>query len=250
MGVLQFNNTSDKLTFASISGPLSTLTAHTCAYLFKRPHTGQFDALGYTLTAGGVAEVGLSISNDDGLLTDTGGGARGGGGVIAPANNVWIAVATKTAGTVAPRFHYLRGDIGTWTHVAASSGTENDALTTASLEIGVWETSNDFFGGHMGLVGFWSGAMSDSDVDALSANWRTSDWWNSAHGQPVFLAELNVAGASVVDLAGNASSLSASGTTLDASETLLNWNFNGTGAAAPAAPYRESRIRRSRATTW
>jgi hypothetical protein len=97
------------------------------------------------------------------------------------------------------------------------------------LNIGSGPLSSEFFDGWVGVVAWWEGAMSQANKEALDNNWRTSDLWNSAHGQPTFLCECNVAGASVTDLAGNASSPSVTGTTLDAAETLDSWNFDGTG---------------------
>lgn len=247
MGVLSFNNTSDKLTWTTLASPIANLNAHTFAVLFRRGGTGQFDALGYTLDTGD-AQCGVSIANDDGLITDTGTGSRSTPGIITNTTLPYIVAVSKAAGTATPRFSWMLSG-GGWTHDDGSS-TEDAPTATDSLEIGVWEASFDWFNGHIGLVAFWSGAMSDTDKEALDNNWQTSDWWNSAHGQPVFLAELNVAGASVVDLAGNATGLTASGTTLDAAQTLASWNFDGTGEEEAGAPYRESYIRRSRRTTW
>jgi hypothetical protein len=191
-------------------------------------------------TGNGVAEAGASFRGGsapdvDKLLLDTGNSWLSATQFANTANPYLFAIS-KAAGTATPRLGWKLGSGGAWTH-EDFGGTDNDQTTATMLEIGAWQNT-DFTNAYIGVVAWWSGAMSDLNKEALDDNWRTSDWYNSAHGTPVFLAELNVAGASVVDLIGNASSITVTGTTLDGGETLNNWNFNGTGSgAAPFVPY-------------
>src|SRR6202008_1241496 len=110
----------------------------------------------------------------------------------------------KGAGSVAPRLGWKLGSGGGWTHENAGSSMV-DQIAATILDIGVWEGTSDPANAWIGVVAWWEGAMSDVNKEALDDNWRTSDLWLSAHGQPTFLAELNVAAGRVVDLAGNAS---------------------------------------------
>jgi hypothetical protein len=162
--------------------------------------------------------------------------------VFTSTTNIYLFALSKGAGTVAPRLAWKANAAGSWTHENLTQ-TCPDQIDATMLEIGAWQ-GGDFYHGHIGLIAWFEGAMSDADKEALDNNWRTSDVWGSAHGQPKFLVELDVAGASVVDLAGNASSLAVTGTTLDAAQTLDSWNFDGTGAAAatsfPFQTYRQT----------
>lgn len=254
MGVLLFDNTDDHLKWTTLGSDLANVSdgAWTLGVLVKFVGLGDFNALSYLLSGagGGTAEAGLSYSSSiTSMLIDADGG-KPFSSVISSTANPYMFVVSKGAGTVAPRLAWKLGSGGAWTHNNSSSSMA-DQIDATMLEIGLWEGAADPANGWIGLVGWWEGAMSDADKEALDDNWATSDWWNSAHGQPAFLAELNVAGASVVDLAGNASSLAVTGTTLDAGETLNSWNFDGTGAPPGGdAPYRETYIRRSRRTTW
>lgn len=235
MGVLSFDGTDDMLHWGTLASALANVSdgAYTIAVLWKRSSVNSFQPLSY-LTSASAIEVGMLIrpfSTDMYMLGVNGEGFMD----ITDSDTPYITVVTKTAGTTAPRAHWKVGAAGSWTHSDFGS-TIADQIDSTQLDIGgsVIDTG-DQFGGWIGLVGWWEGSMSDANVEALDNNWRTSDWWASAHGTPVFLAELDVAGASVTDLAGNASGLSVTGTSLDSGETLESWNFDGTGGAAPAS---------------
>ena len=237
MGVLQFDGTDDRLKWTTLASPLSNASngAWTIAALVKRGHVnpaGEWDAICFLLsgTGSGTAEAGLSFDEDDYLSVDLHAtDALSSPTTFTNTTSPYMLVVSKGAGTVAPRLAWKLGSAGSWTHLNMTQ-TVPDGLAATMMEIGAWLTG-DPFQGHIGVIAWWEGAMSDANKEALDNNWRTSDWYNSAHGTPVFLAELNVAGASVVDLIGNATSLSATGTTLDGGETLDSWNFDGTGAA-------------------
>lgn len=208
-------------------------------WVMKRATVGvAYRAPGYLLsgTGNGVAEAGVSLSTGNRLHPDIGPGedTAAGNPTFASTADTYVAVISKAAGTVAPIVsRYVKSTV-TWTHYTLTT-TVADQIATTMIELGAWQ-NGDYFDGWIGVAAFWEGAMSQTNKEALVTNWRTSDVWTSAHGQPAFLSELNVAGLSAVDLAGNASSITVTGTSLDAAETLDSWNFDGTGATAPLIP--------------
>lgn len=244
MGVLQFDGVDDRLKWTTLASALLNVSdgAWTLAVLLKRGGVASataYDGVSYLLsgTGNGTAKAGFSFhgvgsGDDNKIFVDVGSGSRTLIATFTNTTSPYLIVLSKGAGTVVPRAAWKVGSGGAWTHQNLNT-TVADQIDATMIEIGAWQ-AEDFFTGHIGVVAWWEGAMSDADKEALDDNWRTSDWWNSAHGQPVFLAELNVAGASVVDLAGNASSLSVTGTTLDSGETLDSWNFNGKGVVTAA----------------
>lgn len=237
MGALQFNGTSDHVKWTTLAAALQNIPAgaYTLAWLMKRNSTGTFDALGYLLssTGNGVAEIGASITSVNELLDDNAAGARTNGSNFNSTASPYLFVLSKAAGTATARLGWKLGSGGAWTHVDFNN-TDGNHTAATMLEMGAWEATGDFLDGWLGVFAAWSGAMSDVNKEALDDNWRTSDLSNSAHGTPVCLIEFNVAGASLVDLIGNATALTATGTTLAAAETLNSWNFDGTGAAPPS----------------
>lgn len=234
MGVLQFDGVDDRLRWTTLAAALADVSdaAWTMAVLAKWADATGFKALSYLLTSSSsVAEAGLSFngSNED-MICDFATTCDF-TGTFTNTSSPYLFAVSKGAGSVAPRLGWKLGVAGSWTHQNGTA-TIADQIDATSLEIGILTGTSDPMDGWIGVVGWWEGAMSDADKEALDNNWRTSDWWNSAHGQPAFLAELNVAAGSVVDLAGNASSTSHVGTSLDSGETLDSWNFDGTGAPA------------------
>ena len=234
MGVLKFDDVDDRLRWSTLAAAIGNLPtgAWTVSTLFRRETSTTFDALTYLLTGGGVVQAGVSITDSDAARVDTVEAPETTTGLFTNTTGPIMVAVSKAAGTVAPRFHYKIGTGGTWVHTTPATTMPNKSASTV-LDVGVWQATSDPFDGWIGLIGYWSGSMSDANVEALSTNWRTSDWWLNAHGTPVFLSEHNVAAASVVDLAGNATALTNTGPTLDAAETLSTWNFNGTGGGAP-----------------
>lgn len=246
MGVLQFNGSSDRISWVTLTSTLQNVSdgAWTMAILMKMSDLGHFNAFSYML-AGGSARVGCSYSSTSGAPFIDAGGGKNFPTDLTSTTSPYLLAVSKAAGSVAPRISWKLGSAGSWV-TEDSSNTMSDTVASDSLEVGVWQTTADFFEGWIGVVAWWEGAMSDTNKQALDDNWRTSDLWNSAHGQPKFLVQLNVAAGSVVDLAGNASGLVASGTTLDAGETLDSWNFNGVGGADPV----KIGPMRARGTSW
>jgi len=239
VGVLKFTKaSSERLKWSTVATALANVSdgAWSMAVLVKRNALGggsNFNAMGYVSsgTGNGSVTVGMSFNVSDKDGVDVGSGSFSTTS-FSSTTSPYLLVISKTNGTVAPRLGWKLGSGGAWTHEALGTTMPNQIASTM-LNIGCWpNTPADFFEGWIGLVAFWEGALADLDKEELDNNWRTSDIWNSSFGRPVFLAELNVAGASVIDLAGNATSLAATGTSLDNAETLDNWNFDGTGSPA------------------
>jgi len=241
MGVLQFDGTDDRIRWTTLASALQNTSDGACTmgFLIKRDSLqAGTHGLGYLLSGATTAEFGLGFWDSSGgaphhaFMDISEVGTRDFPSNLGNTTDSMLLVVSKAAGTSTPRLGWKLEPGGAWTHEDANT-TLVDQAAASILEIGCWE-GGEFLATHIGLVGVWEGAMSDGDKEALDDNWQTSDWWQSAHGEPVFLAELNVAGASVVDLAENASSLAVTGTTLDAAETLDDWTFNGTGIAPPS----------------
>lgn len=242
MGVLQFTSAStSSLKWTTLATVLANVSdgAWTAAWLIKRNmNPANFDALGYLLSGSGagVVQAGCSIETTDGMVTDISSQPNSNTGATAwtfTESTAVILVGAKAATTVRPTYSKYVKATTTWTHDTPSGGTAlADGIAATMLELGAWEGGDLLDDCHMGVAAFWEGSMTNTQKQELATNWQTSDWWGNSMGAPKFLVELNVAGASVVDLAGNASSLAVSGTSLDAAETLSSWNFNGTGAAA------------------
>lgn len=233
-GVLKFDNVDDRLRWTTLASALANTSdgAWTMVSVLKRVGPGGFDALSYLLsgTGNGVTEAGMSFDASSHAFLDINAGNTCTSTLTSTASPYMVALS-KGAGTVAPRLGWKLGSGGAWTHENAGSNLA-DQIAATILDIGVWQAAGDPANAWIGIVAWYEGAMSDVNKEALDDNWRTSDVWGSAHGTPTFCAELNVAAASVVDMASNASVTSHVGTTLDAGETLDSWNFNGTGAAA------------------
>ncbi len=235
MGVTLLDGVDDRWQWGTLATALqnTSSTAWTRLILCKRAATAigdsSFDALGY-LQSGTTIRAGFSFDGTDHVNMDFGSN-RVTTATFTSSTDVLLMILSKGAGTVTPRIGIQVGSGGTMTH-ANLSGAQADTGSSDRLITGSWKGTADYFDGWIGLEAWWSGAMSDSDKASCGANWRTSDVWNVAHGTPTYLSEYNVAAASFTDLAGNASVLTVTGTTLDTGETLGGWNFNGTGAGA------------------
>lgn len=238
MGALLFDGVNDQLKWTTLASALANASddGWSVAVLSKLSNLASFRGASYLHSGAGAgtATAGLGYSPSVSRpVTDVGSGIQ--------YDYVWdtlqsvphfmCASRPSGAGAVECRLSVQLGEAGSVTH--HTSGTLANQAAAAQLQIGTWQDS-DPWEGHIGVVAWWVGQMSDANKEALTTNWRTSDLWNSAHGRPVFLAELNVAGASVVDIAGNASNLAVVGTSLDSGETMDGWTFDGAGSAGVA----------------
>jgi len=175
----------------------------------------------------GTAEAGFSIDNTDHIFFDGNGEGINTQPTLTGTTETYIAVVGHPSGGICTYSRYVQST-GVWTHGNGNNAIANQ-IAAAILRIGSFQ-NDDYADAWIGLVGWWEGEMSSANRETLDNNWRTSDWWTNAHGQPTFLAQLTTT--SPTDLAGNASSLTVTGATVDAGETLASWNFDGTGSAA------------------
>lgn len=243
MGTVKFTD-NGSFRWSTLASALSNVSggAFTMAGSFKRlANTTNFDGIAYLLssTAPGVAEVGVSVEaavNGSHLLMDAGLGGSPPAAVTATSTTEnYGFVISKAAGNVTLRYAlYPKSNLAAFTSGNHSVNVPDQTVATL-LEVGSWQ-STDWFNGWIAAFGVWAGAINGTNEAALWTNWRTSDFYNSAHGTPVCLIEFNTATPS--DLIGNATSRASVGTapTLDAGETVGSWNFDGTGAAPAAAP--------------
>lgn len=235
MGVLKFvAASSTKVESTSLSAALANVSdgAWTAAVLMKRTvDNAAYHGLSYlyTGTGAGVTRAGFSLTDADLMYVDVGAGSSVGGLAVTGTTETYLLVTTKPAGSSLPRFHRYNKTTNTWATPANATSSIPDQVAATSLRVGVWQAA-DFADAWIGLVGWWEGAMSDANVQSLSTDWKTSTWHNSAHGTPKSLIELNTA--TPTDLEGGASSLAVTAATVDNTQTLEAWNFNGTGAGA------------------
>jgi hypothetical protein len=234
VGVLSFDGVDDWAQAATLTQVVKDIPngAYTIAYVFRRTSTGTFDGIGY-LSAAGVALVGCSFDSASDLNSDTPnapGAASNSSVDLTQTTDTNIVVLSKPAGSSVVTYRWKKEPAGGWSS-QASPGPEIAEADATALDIANW-VGGDFWAMKLGLIGIWDVALSQTDAEALDDNWRTSDWWTNAGGQPKCLVELNTL--TPVDLAGNATAWTVSGATLDGAETLDAWNFDGTGAPAPA----------------
>lgn len=238
MGVLLFDGVDDDIVFSTLAQSLKDVSdgAWTCAVLCKRTNNdADYHGASYLRSGTGATEAGISLSNQDRIFADIDGEAVGDSASLAiTATGPHIMVLTKAAGAAAMNGWKYEQATSTWTGPIQIDASVADQIDATQLDIGSWKQS-DMWEGHIGVVGWWEGAMSDTNVKTLENNWQTSDWYNNAHGTPQALFELNVAASSVVDLIGNATGRTVNGApTLDGAQTLASWNFDGTGSSGTA----------------
>jgi len=232
MGVIRYDG-ADWCRFQTLASPLANTSngAHTCAILLKRAIAdSNFRSFSYLLNGSVVTQAGISV-NTTGLAT-----ADYGAQSVAPTldfpslTETYIIIEGKSSGTVVPRFSRYVQSTNTWTHENGGTSLVDGAVATM-LEIGSWAGGSDLMNGWIGLIGWWTGNMSDTNRELLDDNWSCSNWYNNPHGTPTALIPGNVEAASMIDLIGNASNIAVTGTpTLDNAETLANFNFDGTGS--------------------
>lgn len=237
MGVLRFDATPDWIRFQTLATPIANVSdgAFTIAVLLKQAvDGGTFQAYTYLCTAGPIVRQGLSRDSSGMLINDA--GDTNGTLDIAGTTETYIAVVRKAAGSSLCTYSLFSKGAGTWATEGNGSTSLADSVAATMIEIGTFQGGSDLANAWIGLLGYWEGDMTQANVQHLDDNWRTSDWWTNPHGQPKALIECNIAAASLVDLAGNASNVLVTGTpTLDGAETLSSWNFDGTGVSSQIA---------------
>ena len=107
----------------------------------------------------------------------------------------WFLVAiTWGSGTGVERFHWTSLSSVSWTHANSSSNNGGMRGSALGTSVGQWNIGNfrdnDSTDLAVGLVAAWAGVqLSDAQIQALLTSSKTSDWYNSAAGQPTLLIE-------------------------------------------------------------
>jgi hypothetical protein len=248
VGVLKLDGVDDRIKSTSLVTALADLPtgAYTMAWLIKFEALSGFHGLGYLLSGSGdgVVEAGLSRLSNGALAMDGSGLGSSFTGLEPTAGEEHIYVLRKASGTTLPAASRYVRSTNTWTHGNGGTNVANQIAATM-LELGAWQ-NGDFLDGWLGLFGAWAGQMSTSDAEALSTNWRTTDWRDHSFGDPVCLIELDTT--TPDDLMDGAASLSVTGATVDSGETMDDFTFDGSGPP-PVIPDVESSAAYNAGTT-
>lgn len=232
MGILQFDELDD-IVYGDCDTALGDLptSAYTLACGVRHDNVaGNWDAIMYLFTgfdATGTAEAGISHSgSENNYFADVGGGGSSFASTRPVGDTDYVLVLRKAAGTVAPILSIFQAG-STWEHITGNNAVANQTACQ-SIGFSTWEAGADPLQGWLAWFAAWSGAMSQANAEALVANWRTSDLYNSAHGTPVALVEFNTD--TPVDLMGTIATLNVGGgPTVDAGQTFASWDFDGIG---------------------
>lgn len=152
--------------------------------------------------------------------------------VTTPALGAWILLAaTKPSGSGAPTGHWKNISSGTWSHAAGDTVTA-DSIAPTNFQIG--RHSGNYFNGLVAAAAYYDYALSDTQVESLLTNLKTSDWFNVSGGgaDPVAAWQLNQASTatSVTDLTGGgADQVTLSGTSVVTGSDPSGWTFDGAG---------------------
>lgn len=169
--------------------------------------------------------------DDDGVATIV--------NTTAPTAGNWhVSVVTWPAGAAAlERFHWQ--DItaaGAWTHENSTGNNSGNRAGPATgwFRVGAYNDANMTSGTQIALVGAWAGTqLSDAQCAALTANKRTSDWYNSAAGPPTLLSEITTL--TPTDIGTNPSAFSSANSTTTGltvgGDPAGGWLFDGIGGA-------------------
>ena len=234
MGVLELNGTSARVRFGSLSTALKNvgLGAWTLAALTKRKSLGSWSGLIEVRYESWGFGANLELNPSDQVRADNGSNSTGTGLLLNSTAKTYLVVVSKAAGVVAPR-----GMVRNITDGTTARENLTNALSTGSsvhdpawVNFGVWSDTSDWFNGYLGLGAVWDIALTDAQMDELWAHKKTSDFWNNSAGRPLFLSELK--STTPTDLAAGAM-FDSTTATLNSSETLEAWNFDGKGVVAP-----------------
>lgn len=240
MATLNFASSSSQYVgFTTLSGGLESLTSgpHTIVALGRQVSSGtwrQMLTVANSARTRSYASLGFRDSNT--MVYDTTRSTADDGTAWADTTN-WImaAVTVDTADTPDAIFHRRNHTTdAAWTHINGntSPGYDPGPSATGRMQIGRWLTS-DYWNGQIALIAAWTRKLSNTELDEIIVNDRTSDLWGVSGGPPAFLVECNVAYASLIDLAGNSVlDTPVSAPTLTGSDP-DRWTFDAEGGAPP-----------------
>lgn len=151
----------------------------------------------------------------------------------------WILVVTWPGTTAVERFSYVDLSVGTWSHVNTSQ-VNGGIRAGPSTTVGQWNVgySGDFpiVSNTVALQAAWPGVQfSDAQAEALLVNSKTSDWWNSAAGNPTLLIECT--STTPVDIGLHPSTFKQlAGTATLTGGVPPGWQFDGHGSVVTPPP--------------
>lgn len=237
-----------RIAFSPITAALGDLVsgAGTIAILWKPGTTASGD--GCALTNAGASVFNHSISIDTNVWADDD-TARWihAPATYGPANTTdwYITVLDWPSGTAqTERFHEVNLTASSaWRHVdgVIDNATPGAAVGTAGVFRVGYSGDNPLPSGmQIALVAVWNVRLTDANVAALSANKKTSDWYNNAAGQPIFLWQ-----AASDSISAPANSQLIAGHTYSSGDSNLTgltiggdpaggWTFDGTSGGASA----------------
>lgn len=198
------------------------------------------------LTSGGTNATYISVNATtfgSTPSTNTGGGAVNG---VTPILSSWgwfIIVVTKTAGTSTARFHMYKpghpsANAAGWIHENGDTSSGNIvAHGGGTIRFGSWLFSQHYQY-DLALCGEWLGAMSDGQVEELTANRATADWYFHSMANPTGLWEFNqtnpfINGYDPVDQTGGG----ANATSITGTEVIGAGPYPWTYMSAPDQPF-------------
>lgn len=256
MGVLRLNNgaTNQDLRATALASVLQNLHygAHIVGGLIKlsvdNSNWHAVAVLEDAVTAG-QANIAIERDNSKKLVYSTEAQNSQSTTTVTGTTDTWFYCCRKPDGNAAGTISLANlTTAAAMTHETGSVVNEPAAGRTSDrLVIGHYDNTSDAFVGWQGLFfafdfGAGGSLPNDTQIASLITNKRTSDIYNLGLGTLVCLVEFTTL--TPTDLAGNATSWSASGSpTIDSGETLAGWNFNGTGGGSPTGPV----LRRRRA---
>ncbi len=247
---------------------LGTTTSGTESWAVFNPlHAGTYtnlNATAHPFTFAAVVKISSTSAGQDLLnaqsanpwTTDIAGGLGTGGATVGfdddsgqrlftpspalVAGDWYIFVATNTSPGTANDltiYSYNITTAGGWLTSPALTGSVTTDSAPAFILIGGHGNEGagggDFGknGANWALAAIWAGvALTSTQVQALSTNLRTSDWWSSAGGRPDFLVECT--SLTPTDIGANASTFSATSNMSLVSDT-SGWTFDQHGRGIP-----------------
>jgi len=207
LGFRTFNGTSDKIT-TSLGGDDSTaLDSFTwVAVLFPTSITGDRAILSQNTSSGvngfWYLSAGVQTIEIGGIPT------AGPASTNAATDGHSLYAVTKASGTVAPRFHKLRGFDRTVSHGDSAFTVPNGSTPGAggSYTIGATGAGTDFFAGQISMVGVFNGVLTDTQIEDL---WLSANAWKD---HPSARHVWRIEDPTITDLDGTANATSVTGT--------------------------------------
>ena len=183
-------------------------------------------------TSGGSSTVGLSVFGTPTFTFAEYQSGATASQVVQPGK--WVIMAlSKATGIVAIDFSLYQD--GAWNQAAGSGAINATATPNGTIRFGT-DGSGAFSQIDLAVVAEWRGVkLTNTQVQELSANWRTSDWYNNSGGNPSALWEFNQDDVTtpVEDIAGHDQDESSRTGTRPTSTGPAGWVYGGIDVEYP-----------------